>query len=425
MARKNMWSATAAVGDAELRGVPEGYAPEIDGTIELPRAMPGPSANVYTVGRLGGAHRRSEKPGRKPSSSAGRSSVPRAGGSRRAGRNDRTEQTGEWTSIWPDEQPTVPRPSPVPHSPQTTPPADERGTTTGGYDRGPSGYDRGPSGYDRGPAGYDVEPVSGRSGARPAPAGHPAPSGRPVSGSRPTSGSRTGGGRAADGGSRRRPKAGSRRSPSRPMRYTGSRRKFSSWAPLAGGVLMLVLVLGATMLAEADRYTGSTSSAGSAPASVPAAGAQQSKAPPSARKAPATAPAAEAVAAAINKQLDNLGCGRVEVDPTLVAIAGDHVDDMLAKGYFDTAAPDGGGTLDRAKSAGYPGKKVVESVVSGAGNPAEAAQAAFPAPDATSTVPATVKAVSGGNLTCGWTAVGAEARMNSKSVAYWSIVLGQ
>lgn len=440
MARKNMWSATAAVGDAELQGLPEGYAPERDGTMELPRAMPDPSSGLYTVGRLGGAHRRNDKSGRpaRPSRPAGDERSPKGGRS--------TEQTGEWTSIWPDEQPTVSRQAPQPKPQKSSP--DDRWTTTtptgrpdprqgpAAYDRGPaaydggsSGYDRGPGGYDRGPAAYDAGPSGRGPAGRPvptSPAGRPAPispapGARPVSSGRPTSGARTGGSRAAGG--RRAGKPGSRRRPARPMRYTGARRKFSSWAPLGGGVLMLVLVLGATMLAESDRYTGNSSSAlnSSAPASAPTAAAN----PPSAAKKN-DAPAAEAVAAAINKELDNLGCGRVAVDQTLVAFAGDHVDDMLSRNYFNTKTPDGDTSIARAKSVGYDGKKVVESVVAGAGNPAEAARAAFPVPgDAGGGLPATVKAVSGGKLTCGWTAVGAEARMNTKSVAYWSIVLGQ
>ncbi|TQS45420.1 hypothetical protein [Cryptosporangium phraense] len=433
----------------------------MDGTIELPRTMPGQSSGVYTVGRLGGAHRRSDRKGERPT---GRASVPGAG----SGRDD------EWTSIWPDDTPTVQRPSPLrppmddrrgygPEDRRGYEPDDRRGyeaderrgydhgasgydhRAPSGYDRGPSGYDNGPAGYDRGPSGYDRGPsgydrglsatdtgtwdtirpdgypVSGTrsgSGARPMPmprptsVPHPTSGPRPTSGVRPTSGSRAESVAAESG---RRGRGGSRRRPSRPMRYTGARRKFSSWAPLGGGVLMLALVLGATMLAESDRYTGTSSAP---PASAPAAAAQE---PPSEN---ADVAAANSVAAAINKELDDLGCGRVKVDQTLVTAAGTQVEDMLDRGYFSTTGPDGGTSIQRAQKAGYKGTKVAESVVSGAGNPAEAAQAAFPV-DPKKQPAGSVKVVSGGPLTCGWTAVGAEARMNDKSVAYWSIVLGQ
>lgn len=382
MARKNMWSATAAVGDSELRGILEGYAPERDGTVELTRTTGNSSQGVYSVGRLGGAHRRNERPsGLSPSGRKNTTSV--------VGRAN----VSEWTSVWPeDSEQTVSRASVAPSRADAPPPRTE-------YGRGQPDHTRPEYGrpeYPPGPADYPP----GRAGDTPTHVG-------------------AGGGRGSKG---------RRRSPSRPLRYTGSRRKFSSWAPLAGGVLMLVLVLGATMLAEADRYTGSSSSAlngSQSTVATPTTAGRSTGATASRSSRVADSPAAEAVATALNKEFDVLGCGRVDVDQSLVTAAGAHVNDMISKGYLDTGAPDGSATMDRAKTAGYQGTKVAESVISGAGNPAEAARVAFPTPEADLTVPATVKVVSGGPLTCGWTAVGAEAKLNSRGVGYWSIVLGQ
>ena len=408
MARKpNMWSASAAVGDNELRGIPEGWAPERDGTIELPRATASPSPSVYSVGKLGGAHRRSERTG---GHTAGRGQTGRGGQSilGRAG--------AAWTSVQPTGGDQPPAGSPY-IDPPTGPP----------YTNPPTGG----SPYIDPPAGgvpyieptFNGYPVSGYPGS-----GH-------QTGSYPTSGHQTGSypisgyppvsaapsGREARG-SRRPGGHTPARQPSgrRPMRYTGARRRFSGWAPVAGGVLMLTLVLGATTLAESGRYSDDTGSGSSAPAAANAAPTTGASAAPkqTADNAPALA-----VAAAINKELDTLGCGRVAVDQSLVTAAQKHIDAMVASNT--TATPNTDGSLTRAKTAGYNGTQVAEAVVTGAGSPAQAAQLAFPEPGTSANPPAAVQVVSAQPLSCGWTSVGAEGALNGSQVMYWSIVLGK
>jgi hypothetical protein len=352
---------------------------------------------VYSVGKLGGAHRR----GDKDRSSRGRS---------------RGEQTGAWTNVDPsggntgqydippyqDPEPGVGIWQDVVPPPGTYPPGYPiSGNPTSGYpsldyptsSRPTSSYPS--SGYPS--SGY---PTSSQP-----------TSSRPTS-SRPASSAGYGGSRRAS--STRPATKGSKR---RPVRYTGQRRRFSGWVPLVGGVLMLALVLGATTLAEAGRYSdsdGGTSAAAPTAASTSAA----AKAPVAVDEGPA-----QAVATALNAELDQLGCGRVTVDKSLVTAAQLHVDAMAASAT--SVKPDTSGSLNRAKTAGYKGAQVAEAIVTGAGSPAQAAQLAFPAPGTTPNVPSTIQVTSGQAIACGWTSVGAQAQMSGDQVTYWSIVLGR
>lgn len=457
MARKpNMWSASAAVGDSELRGIPEGRAPERDGTVELPRSTGTPSPSVYSVGKLGGAHRRSDR-------SSGSHTVGRGSSSGRdsSGRGQSIigRASAAWTSVQPSGEQPPSRTEPTGAEWQDAGQPPNEWTSTGSPyltppHAGPPYIDpphAGPPYIDpphAGPPYIDPPPFPGAGGPG-YPSGAYPTSGYPVSGHRtgsyptsghqtgsyPTSGYPTSGNSGATSGyptsgtpsaSRDGRRGGSHKSargPSgrRPVRYTGSRRRFSGWAPLAGGALMLALVLGATTMAEAGRYSDDTGTASSG--SAPAAAANPTSAASAAPTQATDNGPAQAVAAALNKEFDNLGCGRVAVDQSLVTAAQKQVDDMVANN--GSGKPDTSGTLARAKTAGYTGTEVAESVVTGAGTPAQAAQLAFPAPGTTPTVPSAVEVVTPHTLSCGWTSVGAQAQLSGGQVTFWSIVLGR
>jgi uncharacterized protein YkwD len=236
--------------------------------------------------------------------------------------------------------------------------------------------------------------------------------------------------------------------PSRPDLYAGARRRFSGLGTIAAGFVTLVLVLGALLTSELDRYSSpdtalDAQATGAAPpptvdaappsqggpASTPTPEATPSSPPPPPPPSPrATAAANEVntlVAATINRQLDALGCKRVKIEPTLVTAAKQHMTTMVRSGYLSTVAPDGSKPATRAKSAGYTGKRVIESIVLGAETAPEAARLAFPLPaDSADALPITVQVVSRTPLKCGYTAIGADFRRDSRNVPIWSLILG-
>lgn len=225
----------------------------------------------------------------------------------------------------------------------------------------------------------------------------------------------------------------------RPDFYAGARRRFSGIGTITAGFVALVLVLGAMLTSELGQYgsqddDSSPTGAQSANPSEFAASPQASGIPASSAAPAQPAPTGTAtkqlsisdtVAAAINKQLDSLGCAPVKVDPRLVANAQSHVVQMLYSGYYAVVSQGGTGPQARAKAAGYTGQ-VTESIVLGADNATQATRVAYPLP-ATSrdALPVTVQVVATTTLTCGWKAIGAQLARDSRRVPVWSIVLGK
>ncbi|WP_170323542.1 CAP domain-containing protein [Cryptosporangium phraense] len=212
---------------------------------------------------------------------------------------------------------------------------------------------------------------------------------------------------------------------SRPDLYSGSRRRFSGVGTIASGFVALVLVLGALLTSELDHYTTHDDD----PPQLPTAAAVPGIPSAAPGGTPAPTPTADvvnnAVLTTVNQQLDRLGCRPVTLDPTLVAAARSHMDTMVATGYLDLKTPDGTDPGDRAGKAGFPGRRVVESVVLGADSAQEAASYGFPAPgDADEALPITVQLVSRSTLMCGYTSLGADYRRDTRNVPIWSVILG-
>lgn len=232
----------------------------------------------------------------------------------------------------------------------------------------------------------------------------------------------------------------------RPELYAGSRRRFSGIGTIVAGFIALVLVLGAMLTSELGNY-GSEEDDRSAPIGIESTSATQAAVPqasttsPSAAQSSSAAPLitlsaspsnsgtgqqiSQTVAAAMNAQLDRLGCAPVTVDLRLVHNAESHVVQMINSGYYDVTSQGGTGPQARAKAGGYTGK-VTESIVLGAETAVQATKIAFPTSAAsTADLPDTVQVISMNTLTCGWKAIGAQFARDSRRVAVWSIVLGK
>ncbi|SHM90285.1 CAP domain-containing protein [Cryptosporangium aurantiacum] len=235
--------------------------------------------------------------------------------------------------------------------------------------------------------------------------------------------------------------------PSRPDLYAGSRRRFSGMGTIASGFVALVLVLGALLTSELDRYssqdeepplhsqaTGSARLPSAAAPAAPAVPLPTTAAPPAAGSAsPTPTPTRTAVADAVNtsvlttvnRALDDLGCAPVVIEPKLVSAARAHMDTMIATGYLTLTAPNGTGPDARAKAAGFRGT-AVEAIVLGADAPAQAAKIGVPLPAAADDpLPVTVRVVAKEPLKCGYTSLGADFRRDTRNVPITAIVLGK
>lgn len=231
----------------------------------------------------------------------------------------------------------------------------------------------------------------------------------------------------------------------RPELYAGSRRRFSGIGTIVAGFVALVLVLGAMLTSElgnygseddrsaptgiqstsATEYSAPQASATSAPQSSPATPSSSPSAASPTPTSSGTGQISDAVAAAMNSQLDRLGCAPVTVDLRLVKNAQSHVVQMINSGYYDVVSQGGTGPQARAKAGGYTGK-VTESIVLGAETAVQATKIAFPVSvTSNADLPVTVQVVSKNTLTCGWKAIGAQFARDSRRVAVWSIVLGK
>jgi hypothetical protein len=225
----------------------------------------------------------------------------------------------------------------------------------------------------------------------------------------------------------------------RPDFYAGARRRFSGIGTIIAGFVALVLVLGALLTSELGQYgnhdddSAPTSARSTSPSEFVAAPQASGLSPSSASPTQATPTGtatkklsiSDTVAAAMNTQLDSLGCAPVKVDPRLVANAQSHVVQMIYSGYYDVVSQGGTGPQARARAAGYTGQ-VTESIVLGADTAVQATQIAYPPPVASrDALPVTVQVVSKTTLTCGWKAIGAQSARDSRRVAVWSIVLGK
>ncbi|MFI5958694.1 CAP domain-containing protein [Cryptosporangium sp. NPDC051539] len=226
---------------------------------------------------------------------------------------------------------------------------------------------------------------------------------------------------------------------SRPDLYSGARRRFSGLGTIASGFVALVLVLGALLTSELDRYSTQDDPPPNAqtPGSplLPAAPVDPGNASPAPGGTPpddpppSASPPADsvpiAILTAINQELSGQGCKPVKLDPKLVTAARNHMNTMVATGYLDLRTPDGTGPAGRAKAAGFGGSRVVESVVLGAEAAQDAATIGFPSPGKSGdAVPITVQIVSRTTLMCGYTSLGADFRRDSRNVPIWSMVLG-
>ena len=69
--------------------------------------------------------------------------------------------------------------------------------------------------------------------------------------------------------------------------------------------------------------------------------------------------------AAINRERKARRVPPLRVDPKLESAAQGHADDMLARGYYGHASPEGAKVLDRTRRAGYPSLAVGENIAKG------------------------------------------------------------
>lgn len=240
--------------------------------------------------------------------------------------------------------------------------------------------------------------------------------------------------------------------------YAGSRRRFSGMGTIAAGFVTLVLVLGALLTSELDRYSAVDSRAAdpaTGPALTPGApdttpsgapGAPAASAAPGGRTngadtspsprpsktqpsgssgAPVGDDANLAVLATVNQALTGLGCNKITLSRNLIAAAQAHLTTMVDTGYLALSMPDGTDPGERARAAGFTGSSVAEAIVIGADTPAQAVAAGVPTPTAADdALPIYVQVVGKSELKCGYSAVGADFRRDSRNVPISVIVLG-
>ncbi|GAA3391138.1 CAP domain-containing protein [Cryptosporangium minutisporangium] len=233
----------------------------------------------------------------------------------------------------------------------------------------------------------------------------------------------------------------------RPDLYAGARRRFSGLGTIASGFVALVLVLGALLTSELDRYSSQDSpplhsqatgspglpTNGAVPGGSPAPAAPGGTAAPertSSAPSPSSSTAVDevnrAVVATVNRSLDDLGCESVAIEPRLVAAARAHMDTMVETGYLTVTGPDGDNPKSRAKAAGFTGSTVVQAIVLGAETPTDAATLGAPPPAAADdALPITVRVVAKTPLKCGYTSLGADFRRDSRNVPIAAIVLAK
>ena len=108
--------------------------------------------------------------------------------------------------------------------------------------------------------------------------------------------------------------------------------------------------------------TGGQGGAGKASPLIAAA--QRDVSPSSVSTSP-TAPVQQQVLALVNENRRRGGCGDLTLDRRLIVAAYDHADDMARRGYFGHESPDGDGSGDRMREAGYPWSRYGENIARG------------------------------------------------------------
>lgn len=82
-------------------------------------------------------------------------------------------------------------------------------------------------------------------------------------------------------------------------------------------------------------------------------------------EAPVASSSIEAIVAATNRERARHGLGPLRLNPTLSAAAGDRIDDMFAKRYFDHVSPDGIEPFVWATKRGYRYRLIGENLAVG------------------------------------------------------------
>ncbi|HEY9367675.1 sigma-70 family RNA polymerase sigma factor [Streptomyces sp.] len=106
------------------------------------------------------------------------------------------------------------------------------------------------------------------------------------------------------------------------------------------------------------------------PSPTPSASPRPSPSPtPKASRTVARPSAVERLTRIVNLRRSEAGCGPLRTDPRLVEAARAHARDMVARGYFDHASPDGRNVDARIGAAGYPWSLVGENLAAGRTDP--------------------------------------------------------
>ncbi|WP_418955543.1 sigma-70 family RNA polymerase sigma factor [Streptomyces tritici] len=149
-----------------------------------------------------------------------------------------------------------------------------------------------------------------------------------------------------------------------------------------GGAAAVVVVLLVALWPEPDAPAGPPPLAASptvfATAPLPASPSPSPSVPPSPRASrPVPEPSrtakpptlAERVTRIVNLRRSEAGCGPLRLDPRLTGAARAHGRDMVARGYFDHASPDGRNVDARVSAAGYRWSAVGENLARGQREP--------------------------------------------------------
>ncbi|TVL90381.1 sigma-70 family RNA polymerase sigma factor [Streptomyces sp. SAJ15] len=110
------------------------------------------------------------------------------------------------------------------------------------------------------------------------------------------------------------------------------------------------------------------------PKPTPAATKAKPKPRPTPTPKPTPASAEERLTSLVNARRAQAGCGPLRIDPRLSEAARKHARDMVARGYFDHASPEGTQPDARISAAGYAWSSWAENLAQGSPEPAAAVE---------------------------------------------------
>ena len=134
--------------------------------------------------------------------------------------------------------------------------------------------------------------------------------------------------------------------------------------------------------------------------------------------APSTAPAPSGgvttqVVTLTNAERAKAGCGPLEVNATLTAVAQAHSQDMATNNYFDHNSQDGRTPFDRMTAAGYRYSTAAENIAAGQRTPQDVMTAWMNSPGHRANI-----------MNCDAKAIGVGMARSSDGTPYWTQMFG-